>query len=84
MEADLAIAIQVRDKLHATRRDLGGVAVVVDQGQICLRGPVASYYLRQVAVERARRVAGVYHVADEMRVEDGDGTSPTVLARPLD
>jgi osmotically-inducible protein OsmY len=70
MIADVTLALQVRDKLAATRRDLGWIAVVVDGGKVHLRGPVRSFYLRQVAVDRARSVAGAKQVLDEMRVEE--------------
>ena len=69
MGADLELALQVRDNLTATRRDLFYVAVLVFNGEVRLRGSVSSYYLRQVAVERARRVPGVRNVLDEMQVE---------------
>ena len=70
MPADAALAVNVRDKLAATRRNLAEVAVLVDEGQVFLSGRVPSYHLRQLAVERARRVAGVLHVIDELRVDD--------------
>jgi osmotically-inducible protein OsmY len=70
MFADVDLALKVRDRLVSTRRDLGYVAVLVREGQVCLRGPVRSFHLRQVAVDHARRVQGVLHVIDEMRVEE--------------
>jgi osmotically-inducible protein OsmY len=70
MPADVYLALEVRDKLTATRRDLGRIAVLVEGGKVCLRGCVPSYHLRQVAVERARRVSGVRNVVDEMHVDD--------------
>jgi osmotically-inducible protein OsmY len=68
MSADLALALQVRDNLTAARRDLIYVAVLVLDGEVRLRGSVASYHLRQVAVERTRRIPGVRNVVDEMQV----------------
>jgi len=68
MTADLELALQVRDHLTATRRDLIYVAVLVLNGEVRLRGCVPSYHMRQVAVERARRVPGVREVVDEMQV----------------
>jgi osmotically-inducible protein OsmY len=70
MPADIELAVKVRDKLAATRRDLGQIAILVIDGNVCLQGPVRSYHLRQVAVDRARRVPGVRQVTDEMRVDD--------------
>ena len=70
MAADNELAIRVRDKLTATRRDLEQIAIVVIDGNVCLQGPVRSYHLRQVAVDRVRRVPGVRQVTDEMRVDD--------------
>lgn len=61
---------RIRDKLTATRRHLGNVAGLVDDGAVCLRGPVPSYHLRQMAIERAKRVPGVRLVTDEMQVAD--------------
>src|SRR5688572_9010524 len=75
MRADTELAVHVRDMLSASRRDLCGIAVLVTDGQVRLFGPVRSFYLRQVAVEKARRVPGVRHVADEMIVEDGEETN---------
>jgi osmotically-inducible protein OsmY len=70
MPADIELAVKVRDKLAATRRDLGHIAILVIDGNVSLQGPVRSYHLRQVAVDRARRVPGVRQVTDEMRVDD--------------
>lgn len=70
MPADIELALKVRDKLAATRRDLGQLAILVVDGHVSLRGPVASYHLRQVAIDGARRVPGVRQVTDEMRVDD--------------
>ena len=70
MSADFELAVKIRDKLAATRRDLGNVAILVINGHVSLRGPVPSYHLRQVAIDRARRVPGVRQVTDEMRVDD--------------
>jgi osmotically-inducible protein OsmY len=70
MPADVVLAMQVREKLAATRRNLGDVAVIVDAGHVHLRGRVPSYRLRQVAIENARRVSGVRQVVDELRVDD--------------
>jgi osmotically-inducible protein OsmY len=70
MPADLELALKVRDKLTATRRDLGNLAILVHDGNVCLRGRVPSYHLRQMAVERARRVPGVRLITDELRVAD--------------
>ena len=70
MPADIELAVRIRDKLAATRRDLGNVAILVIDGRVCLRGPVPTYHLRQVAIDRARREPGVREVTDEMRVDD--------------
>jgi osmotically-inducible protein OsmY len=70
MPGDWDLALKVRDRLTATRRDFGNITVLVDHGDVKLRGPVSSYHLRQVAVDTAKSVQGVKHVADEMRVAD--------------
>jgi osmotically-inducible protein OsmY len=70
MPADLELAAKIRDKLAATRRDLTQIAIQVIDGNVHLRGPVASYHLRQVAIDRARRVPGVREITDEIRVDD--------------
>jgi osmotically-inducible protein OsmY len=73
MSADLELALQVRDNLTATRRDLAHVAVLVFNGEVRLRGCVPSYYLRQIAVDRTRRIPGVRNVVDEMEVARQSG-----------
>lgn len=70
MPADSDIELQVRDKLTATRRDFGNVAVLVKDGEVRLTGPVRSYHLRQMAIERTRCVPGVRQITDEMQVAD--------------
>ena len=68
MSVDLELALQVRDNLTATRRDLIYVAVVVLNGEVRLGGCVRSYHLRQVAVERTKRLPGVRELIDEIQV----------------
>ena len=70
MPLDLQLALLVSEKLASSRRGLSNVAVLVVDGHVRLRGPAPTFYLRQVAVDRARGVPGVQHVADEMRVEE--------------
>lgn len=54
---------------------LRAVSADVRGGVVTLRGTICSYYLRQVAVGCARRVAGVREVIDDICVEVEEDTS---------
>ncbi len=62
--------LQRRVKLHvaATRTELAKVCVRAHGGTVRLSGQVASFYLRQLALEAAKHVAGVQYVVDEIEV----------------
>ncbi|TWU35726.1 BON domain protein [Novipirellula aureliae] len=47
---------------------LKGVTCEYEHGMLQLRGNVHSYYLKQLAQEHARRVDGVTHVINSIRV----------------
>lgn len=68
MQADLEIAIAIRDVLTATRRDLRRVGILVRHGVVRLCGAVPSPHLRHLALGAAWRVHGVVDVIDEIRV----------------
>jgi osmotically-inducible protein OsmY len=54
--------------MTATRPELARLGIRVDGGTVRLSGQVASFYLRQLALSAARRVAGVQCVVDEIEV----------------
>jgi len=54
--------------LAACRPDLAGLAVLVADGTVTLRGPLPTFFLRQLAVERTRHVAGVRQLVDQIEV----------------
>ena len=62
--------LRQRVVLHLTscRTELGGVDVLAEDGSVTLRGELPLFYLRQLAVERARRVAGVRLIVDHIEV----------------
>ncbi|HEV3023193.1 MAG TPA: BON domain-containing protein [Pirellulales bacterium] len=70
--ARLFLAATNLPNLRRIRVDLAGDVVV-------LSGRVPSFYERQTAVERVRRVAGVFQVADQIEVVGMVGTVESSL-----
>jgi len=75
---DAELEIVVRLALSSTYFPLRTVVVVVTAGRVILIGRIASFYLKQVAQETARRVAGVAGFENRL-VVDSCTASP---ARP--
>lgn len=67
MDAELARAVQLF--LNANRTGYRRIIVWAERGTVSLSGSVRSYFLRQMAVALAKRVAGVRHVVDGLEVE---------------
>jgi osmotically-inducible protein OsmY len=59
---------RVKLYLAATRPELACVSVRAQGSTVKLSGQVATFYLRQLALAAARRVAGVQYVADDIEV----------------
>ena len=62
------LARRVRNQLHR-RPELREVSVDARQGAIVLHGRVSTFYLKQLCISGGRRVAGVYELVDDIRVE---------------
>ena len=56
--------------LHLTscRQELCGIEVIVEDGTVTLRGELPTFFIRQLAIERTRRVAGVRLLVDRIEV----------------
>ena len=68
--ADEALAAKVRWSLEATgRHQLSQIQVAVQSGDVRLSGPVASYYLKQIAQHAVMSVEGVGRVDSCLSVE---------------
>ena len=68
-EADRDLLLRVKGFLH--QRGYGPhrtLAITVERGVVLVRGRVPTYYLRQVAVECIKRVAGVTQLIDRIEV----------------
>ena len=59
---------RVRLFIAATRPQFARICVQTECGTVRLSGQVASFYLRQLAIGAARRVAGVQRIIDEIEV----------------
>lgn len=66
VEEDLAR--RVRLFLASQRPELGKLLIQVQGDSVRLTGPVSSYYVRQLALASASRVAAVRHIVDEIEV----------------
>lgn len=66
---DSSLANRVKLFLVAQRGGFREIGVRAEAGTIKLSGPVTSFFLRQTAIELAKRVAGVRHVIDDLDVE---------------
>ena len=62
--------LKQRVVLHLTscRPELCGIEVIVEDGTVTLRGELPTFFLRQLAIERTRRVAGVRLLVDGVEV----------------
>jgi osmotically-inducible protein OsmY len=54
--------------LASCRREFCRVEVLVEDGAVTLRGELPTFFLRQLASERTRRVAGVRLLVDRIEV----------------
>jgi osmotically-inducible protein OsmY len=66
-DAELAKAVQLF--LNANRTGYRRIIVWAEEGTVSLSGSVRSFFLRQMAVVLAKRVAGVRHVVDGLEVD---------------
>jgi osmotically-inducible protein OsmY len=66
---DHDLASQIAMKLAETRRfNLQRLAVDVHEGEVTLRGSVASFYEKQIAIETCRLRDGLCRVIDAVEV----------------
>jgi len=66
---DLLLAAQVATQLAETNRaNLRRLTVAVRGGEVTLRGCVASFYERQIAIQTCRMLAGIVRVNDAVEV----------------
>ena len=66
---DISLATQISTRLAETRRSsLTRLAVDVSQGKVTLRGSVASFYEKQIAIEACRTRAGAGWLIDAAQV----------------
>jgi len=56
--------------LASCRPELCGLDAIVEDGTVTLRGELPTFFLRQLAFERARRVAGVRLLVDQIEVPE--------------
>ena len=69
IEADSDLVLRVRDLLHQCGYEsLRMLEVTVERGVVIIQGTLPAYYLRQVAVECIRRVAGSNRFIDRIEV----------------
>ncbi len=69
VETDSDLFLRVRDLLHQRGYEpLRTLEISVERGVVVVRGTVSAYYLRQVAVECIRRVAGLNRLIDQIEV----------------
>lgn len=66
---DIELANNVRLFLSGNRRGLSQITVFAEQGTTKLSGSVASFFLRQMAISLAMKVAGVRRVVDDLEVD---------------
>lgn len=54
--------------LASCRMEFCGLNANVEDGTVTLRGELPTFFLRQLAIERTRRLAGVRRMVDEIEV----------------
>jgi osmotically-inducible protein OsmY len=67
--ADADLAKNVGLCLNGIRGGFQRIGVSASGGTVKLTGFVGSFYLRQLAVETTKHVAGVRHVLDDLEVD---------------
>lgn len=81
-EADRELLRRVKSFLdqqgYSTHRTL---EISVEQGRVLLQGQLPSFYMRQLAVECVKRVAGVHQIVDLIMVADPDPALPRKVDR---
>jgi osmotically-inducible protein OsmY len=69
LSTDLFLATQIATQLAETNRaNLRRLTVAVRGGEVTLRGSVASYYERQIAIQTCRMLEGIVRVNDAVEV----------------
>jgi osmotically-inducible protein OsmY len=69
LSSDLALQSKIASQLAETRRQgLKRLNVQVAAGSVTLRGEVASFYEKQLAIETCRVLAGIDHLIDAVEV----------------
>jgi osmotically-inducible protein OsmY len=68
---NMKIVDEIRARLDSDERfpHAGEIAISEQEGTVTLRGSVTSFRERRAAVDVARRVRGVRHVADELAID---------------
>jgi osmotically-inducible protein OsmY len=67
--ADRQLERQIACHLAETKRPgLRGIAVKVADGNVTLRGSVASFYEKQIAIQTCRVLAGIERLTDALDV----------------
>jgi osmotically-inducible protein OsmY len=67
--ADTLLAAQIATQLAETNRaNLRRLSVAVRGGEVTLRGCVASFYERQIAIQTCRVLTGIVRVNDAVEV----------------
>jgi hypothetical protein len=73
-EADDVLLKRVRCFLHQRRHRLQqSLKLSIEQGIVVVQGRMPTFYLRQVALECVKRVAGVTQIVDLIEVVDDSG-----------
>lgn len=69
LNSDELLCDAVMDALHVDHQiDVRQIRIAAHEGLVCLRGQVRIWYQKQLAQERAKRVAGVEEVRNELKV----------------
>ena len=72
--SDRQLERQIASHLAETNRPgLRGLAVKVADGKVTLRGSVASFYEKQIAIQTCRVLAGIERLTDAVDVAVGVG-----------
>lgn len=66
--ADEELRQRVVLHLASCRTELGGLIVSVSDSSVTLSGKLPTFFLRQLAIERTRHVAGVRRLIDHIEV----------------
>lgn len=59
---------RIQQMLYGSRPEFRNLRITSNRGTVTVQGRVASFYLRQLAIQCCQRAAGVFRIDDQLQV----------------